>query len=66
MFSDDAAPTRANLKKRLDAADEALRSAFALQRKRDDDDVLLGVLSAGVNQVTMARGRLAAAKGKRS
>lgn len=65
-FSDGAAPTRANIKKRLEAAAAALHSASVLaQRARQMDAGLLQRIGQAQSWTAAAEIRLNAAKGRR-
>lgn len=64
-FSDDAAPTRANIKNRLQTAAAALHSASALVQRGDLDVGLLQRIGQAQSWTAAAETRLAASKGKK-
>lgn len=68
MFRSDAAPTRANLLKRLRAADEALQSAFEMADRGPDKNNanLSKAISNAIAWNRAARDQVIIAKGKRS
>lgn len=65
MWRDDAKPTRANIKKRLHAAGEALASAKALLANAPDKRAQDAIANAGA-WLGEAHAALDAAKGKRT
>lgn len=65
MFRDDAKPTRANVKKRFAAAEEALSSAGALLRKMPDDLAAQQASSNALAWLRSAKEELDTNKGRR-
>jgi hypothetical protein len=64
-FSPDAAPTRANITKRIRAAQEALGSAVTLASRAGEDRSIVAALESANEWALVAGQRLDLAKGKR-
>lgn len=66
MWRDDAKATRANVAKRMDAAEEALESAVSLLVNMPKDGKVAGDLRNALGWIGSGRLRMEKNKGKRS